>query len=255
MKFSAVVLAAIAQVASAHYFFDTVIVNGASTPSFRYIRDFTRPTRYNPIKLSANPAVDIRDNSYIDQGTDSRCNQGAFTNAGKTQVLEIAAGSDVSFKLGVGATIQHPGPSLFYMSKAPNNDVKSYDGSGDWFKIAQTGVCNTQGDFTTNAWCTWDKNTVTTTIPKSVPSGEYLLRVEHIGVHKSHVNQPEHFVSCAQIKVTGGGNGSPSPTTKFPGAYKASDPYANFSIYGGVKGFPFPGPAVWSGAQAKRFVA
>lgn len=50
-----------------------------------------------------------------------------------------------------------------------------------------------------------------------------------------------------QIKVQNGGNGNPGPTVKFPGAYKSSDPYANFSIYNGYKDFPMPGPAVWTG--------
>jgi len=68
-----------------------------------------------------------------------------------------------------------------YMSKAPNDDVKSYDGSGDWFKIFQEGVCNTNADFTTDAWCTWDRDWIAATIPKDTPSGEYLVRVEHIG--------------------------------------------------------------------------
>lgn len=73
------------------------------------------------------------------------------------------------------------GPALYYMSKAPGDDVKSYDGSGDWFKIGETGVCNEGGDFTKDAWCTWDKNQLTATIPTDTPSGEYLLRFEHIG--------------------------------------------------------------------------
>lgn len=67
------------------------------------------------------------------------------------------------------------------MSKAPGDDVKIYDGSGDWFKIGETGVCNEGGDFTKDAWCTWDKNTLTATIPSDIPSGEYLMRFEHIG--------------------------------------------------------------------------
>lgn len=50
-----------------------------------------------------------------------------------------------------------------------------------------------------------------------------------------------------QIKVVNGGNGKPGPMVKFPGAYKSSDPYATFSIWGGYKNFPMPGPAVWSG--------
>lgn len=51
-----------------------------------------------------------------------------------------------------------------------------------------------------------------------------------------------------QVKVTGGGNGTPGPLVKFPGAYKNSDAYANFSLYGGYKPFAFPGPTVWSGS-------
>src|SRR4051794_41212037 len=35
---------------------------------------------------------------------------------------------------------------------------------------------------------------------------------------------------------------------KFPGAYRDTDAYAKFSIYGGRMEFPFPGPAVWNGA-------
>ena len=34
------------------------------------------------------------------------------------------------------------------------------------------------------------------------------------------------------------------------GAYKATDAYANFSIYSGRKAFPMPGPKVWSSGSA-----
>lgn len=102
-------LALVVQGATAHYFFDVVIYNGQTSSSFQYIRDFTRVTRYNPTKLSSNPSVDIRDNAFIDVGTDARCNQGAFNNAGRTQVLSVTAGSELRVKLGVGATMEHPG--------------------------------------------------------------------------------------------------------------------------------------------------
>lgn len=42
---------------------------------------------------------------------------------------------------------------------------------------------------------------------------------------------------------------------KFPGAYKDTDEYANFSIYNGYKTFPFPGPAVWNGTSSSTPVA
>jgi hypothetical protein len=152
MKYS-IAFSAIAQVASAHYFFDTTIVNGVSSSSNEYIRASTRATAYNPIKFSGNPPEDIRDNSKFDEG-DGICNQGAFTNAGKTKVLEIAAGEELTVKLGVGAKMEHPGPGLVYMSHAPDDDVVAYDGTGDWFKIFEEGIC-TEGDFTSDAWCTW----------------------------------------------------------------------------------------------------
>ena len=104
----AIILTAIAQVASAHYFFDTNIINGVTQSTFKYVRSSTRAVRYNPIKYSSNPAADIRDGSFVD-GPDIRCNQGAFSSAGRTEVLSVAAGSEVRFRLGVGATMQHPG--------------------------------------------------------------------------------------------------------------------------------------------------
>jgi hypothetical protein len=242
MKVSALVIAAVAQVATAHYFFDTNIVNGVAQKQFEYVRQSSRQTKYNPIKFSSNPKADIRDGSTAD-GPDIVCNQGG-AKAGSTQVLTVSAGDEVKFKLAVGAKFQHPGPALVYMSKAPGS-VTSYDGSGDWFKIFQEGFCS--GDMQSTGWCNYNRDYVTAKIPKDTPNGEYLVRAEHIGVHRSHVNQPEHYVSCMQVKVQGGGSGKPGPMVKFPGAYKATDPYANFSIYNGVKPFPMPGPAVWSG--------
>jgi hypothetical protein len=242
MKVSALVIAAVAQVATAHYFFDTNIVNGAPQPAFKYVRQSSRQTKYNPIKFSSNPKADIRDGSTAD-GPDIVCNQGG-AKAGNTQVMTVNAGDEVKFKLAVGAKFQHPGPALVYMSKAPGS-VTSYDGSGDWFKIFQEGLCGSE--LKDSNWCTWNRDYVTAKIPKDTPNGEYLVRAEHIGVHRSHVNQPEHYVSCMQVKVQGGGSGKPGPTVKFPGAYKATDAYANFSIYNGNKAFPMPGPAVWSG--------
>lgn len=67
------------------------------------------------------------------------------------------------------------------MSRAEGGDVKSYDGSGDWFKIHEEGVCDTNGDFTKDAWCNYDENSISATIPSGTPDGEYLVRVEHIG--------------------------------------------------------------------------
>ncbi len=69
-------------------------------------------------------------------------------------------------------------------------------------------------------------------IPAATPSGDYLLRVEHIGLHSaSSAGGAQFYISCAQITVTGGGAGTPSPLVAFPGAYKATDPGLMLNIY------------------------
>lgn len=240
MKLNLLYATALAPLVSAHYFFDVLVAGGTESKSLQYIRENTRPLKYNPTKW-----VNTRDDMTPDL-TDFRCNKGAFESAGKTQTYTVQAGSKLAMKLAVGATMKHPGPALVYMSKAPST-VSTYEGDGDWFKIYEESVCNTSADFTTNAWCTWDKDRVEFTVPADTPNGEYLIRSEHIGVHGAHVGEAEFYYACAQVKVTGGGTGVPGPTVKFPGAYKKDDPSFNFSIWNGYKPYPMPGPAVWTG--------
>jgi hypothetical protein len=94
-----------------------------------------------------------------------------------------------------------------------------------------------------------DAATVSVKIPSSLPSGDYLIRVEQIGLHvASSVNGAQFYISCGQLTVTGGGSGSPSPLVSFPGAYKNTDPGLLINIYYPVPtNYTCPGPAVWSG--------
>jgi hypothetical protein len=82
--------------------------------------------------------------------------------------------------------------------------------------------------------------TLNFTIPKATPSGDYLARIEHIGLHAaSQKNGAQFYLSCAQITVTGGGSGTPSPLVSFPGAYSATDPGILIQIYWPVVSFAF----------------
>jgi hypothetical protein len=129
MKVSSFLIAAlVAQVVSAHYWFDTNIVNGAVQPTYKYVRESTRKTKYNPIKFSSNPAADLRDGSTID-GPDSRCNQGAFSNAGRTEVLTVNAGDEIRVRLAASSQFQHPGESRLLRYKP--NPVFCHTGHDD----------------------------------------------------------------------------------------------------------------------------
>jgi len=87
------------------------------------------------------------------------------------------------------------------------------------------------------------------TVPKNTPSGEYLVRGEHIGLHAaSSPGGAQFYIACGQISVTGGGSGTPGPLVAFPGAYKASDPGIQINLnYPVPKSYTAPGPPVWTG--------
>lgn len=40
-------------------------------------------------------------------------------------------------------------------------------------------------------------------------------------------------MECAQLRISGGGSGSPSPLVKIPGLYDTADPGIAFSIWNG----------------------
>jgi hypothetical protein len=85
-------------------------------------------------------------------------------------------------------------------------------------------------------------------LPSSLPSGEYLIRVEHIALHGAYgQGGAQFYIACGQINVTGGGNGRPGPLVSFPGAYSPTDPGILFDMYKPQQSYTPPGPAVWSG--------
>lgn len=90
------------------------------------------------------------------------------------------------------------------------------------------------------------KGKVDITIPKCIPSGNYLLRAELIALHgASSYPGAQFYMECAQINVTGGGSASPA-TVSFPGAYAGSDPGITINVSAGIYNYlpPLPPPAV-----------
>jgi hypothetical protein len=86
-------------------------------------------------------------------------------------------------------------------------------------------------------------------IPAATPNGDYLVRVEHIGLHGAgQLGGAQFYGSCGQITVTNGGSGNPTPKVAIPGVYVATDPAIQINIYWPlVTAYTPPGPAVWTG--------
>ncbi|KAH6903862.1 glycosyl hydrolase family 61-domain-containing protein [Coprinopsis sp. MPI-PUGE-AT-0042] len=215
------VLQAIAlfNLASAHYIFETLYAG--NTVAKAAVR---RP----------------KDNSPISNITslDMRCN---FDLYKATETVTVAAGSRVGFMLDGDKTVYHMGPASMWLGKAPGR-AADWDGSGKaWFKIAHWGAAFIP-KFT---FVSLNQREFYTTIPKSVSSGEYLLRMEHIGLHL--VGKPESFMSCAQIKITNGGKGRP-PMVTIPGHISMDEPGLSLDIYWPVPtAYTVPGPKPYRG--------
>ncbi|KAH7071084.1 glycoside hydrolase [Paraphoma chrysanthemicola] len=230
MRSTSACILALASAVTAHYQFPELIVNGQKTGPWTYVR---KGANYQ----SNGPLTDISSNAI-------RCYETA-QGAG-SQTYTVKAGDSVGFTAQSG--VSHPGPLLIYMARVPaGQTAAAFDGSGSvWFKVHSEGATFPGGSL---SWVSNGKSEVSFTLPKSVPSGEYLVRVEHIALHGAYeANGAQFYLSCAQIKVEGGGSGNPGPLVSFPGAYKSGDAGISLSIYyPPLTSYTPPGPPVWQG--------
>ncbi|KAL0769451.1 hypothetical protein CaCOL14_008759 [Colletotrichum acutatum] len=216
-------LVALSDFVSAHYRFTSLVVGGVNTGEYVHVR---RNTNYN------SPVTDVLSKDIV-------CNAGGLSSGPATQIATVAAGSTVNLPLppasdlftpplsasltltpfpvgfAMDQAIYHDGPVIVWLSPAAGSNVTTYDGSGPWAKIwelgAQTG--NGQIKFPASNQAGFNFQ-----IPSCTPPGEYLLRIEQIGLHSASAKAGAQFyISCAQIKVTGSGSGTSfSPTVRFP---------------------------------------
>lgn len=218
-----------------HYIFSQLLVNGQAVGGdYDYIRKNTNT--YMP-----SFTADVINSENL------RCNEGALNSPAQT--MEVKAGDELGAKLWYNEFIEHPGPGMIYMSKAPGA-VSEYMGDGDWFKVWESGPDNGPANVD-ESWGTWQKDSMSFTIPTDLPDGEYLVRFEHVGIHENHVGKSQFYMECAQVSVSGGGSGTPGPMVQIPGVYTAEDPAFTYSIWGGSDpGYTMPGPAVWTGGSS-----
>jgi len=120
-----------------------------------------------------------------------------------------------------------------YLSKV--SSAAGSDGSSPWFKIKEIGPTFPGGS--------WDMSqTYSVSIPSCIPAGEYLLRIEQLAIHNPG-GVPQFYISCAQVKVTGGGSKSFSGVS-IPGHIKSTDPGYTANIYNNFNSYTVPGPSV-----------
>ncbi|KAF7973043.1 hypothetical protein HWV62_16328 [Athelia sp. TMB] len=249
MKFNTlltfIATAVITQV-SGHYTFPSLVVGGTVTTAWEYVRE---TNNFN----TQNPVTDVT-------SSDLRCYDSA--TAGTASTVTVAAGSTLGIQSD--GTIYHPGVVNVYLAKAPSSGVAGFAGDGAvWFKVFQISAVTNGG--TSITWPAQSKPKsdsvvhrltssidlpgVSFTIPKNLPTGQYLVRIEAIALHvASTYGGAQFYISCGQINVTGGGSGTPGPLVAIPGVYTGYEPGILIDInYPIPKNYTQPGPAVWTG--------
>ncbi|KAJ4290479.1 hypothetical protein N0V90_010696 [Kalmusia sp. IMI 367209] len=217
--------------ANAHWTYDRIIVNGEVIGEpWQYVRQHTNGNNF----LSDVTSIDMR------------CNIDALSGV-NTSTYSVTAGDILGF--AVKDTFGHPGPQQVYISKAPE-DVKNYDGSGDWAKIYTLSDCQTQGCGTGDGivkWATYRAQTFNFKLPAETPAGEYLLRAEGIAIHAAQkIKGAQFYVACAQIKVTRNSTALLGPTIKFPGTYSSNSTGILIpKIWSQITNYTSPGPKLW----------
>ncbi|TEB30738.1 hypothetical protein FA13DRAFT_1774553 [Coprinellus micaceus] len=232
MKLLFAVFLSLTTLASAHYTFPALIVNGQTTPQWQYVR------RTNNFQ-SNGPVTDVR-------SIDFRC-YNSQTGAKAETYKGVSAGSKIGFT--ANGAVSHPSTTNIYMAKAPAGaDVANWDGSGAvWFKVHEISAVTDGGrsiSFPSNGMAKIEFN-----LPQSLPSGQYLVRMENVALHSAgSAGGAQWYISCAQIEVVNGGNGNPGPLVSIPGVYSGSEPGILINIYYPIPtSYVQPGPAVWRG--------
>ncbi|GAB1520025.1 hypothetical protein RhiTH_003098 [Rhizoctonia solani] len=237
MKWVALALA-VAPSVLGHFTMQYLWVNGVDQGQNTYLR----------VPPSNNPVTDVT-------STDIRCNVNGLTGSATGTKANVPAGANITLewhqhaqRTGEDAISGgHKGPVQVYIAKAPST-AASFDGSGTvWTKIYSSGLISASSQ-------TWATDVVNSNggkhsfiLPKSIPSGDYLIRGEIIALHVAQSYPGAQFyIGCAQISVVNGGSASP-PKIALPGAYKGSDPGITVNIYNGLTSYTAPGGTVWSG--------
>ncbi|KAI1169511.1 glycosyl hydrolase family 61-domain-containing protein [Nemania sp. FL0916] len=222
--------------------FGHLLVNGTETEKWKYVRYLTMTPEYAEMYPPDNEwakCAPVQDLAAIDL----RCNHEAQLFAHNTSTATVIAGEEIGFRIvrdfSPDLTIFHAGPGQVYLSKA--DDLSTYEGDGDWFKIASAGPIND------TQWELIGGIDMNFTIPLTTPPGTYLMRMEHIMPMDARFS-PQFYISCAHINVVGPGGGNPTELARFPGSYKREDPGLLLnSQFEDLDKYVAPGPSVWKG--------
>ncbi|ROT41928.1 cellulose-growth-specific protein [Sodiomyces alkalinus F11] len=224
MKYAAASALGFAALAHGHAIFQVISVNGEEAPLLSGLR---APGSNNPVENVNSP--------------DLTC--GLVTRVSR-DVIEVEAGDSIGawYQHVIGGAqypgdpdnpiaASHKGPLTAWLARvddAANAPVQGLE----WFKVAEdnfdtsTGRWGVDNLLDQDGWFYFD-------LPRCIAPGDYLLRVELLALHSAYGRGGAQFyTSCANLRVTAGGDFVPNDTVAIPGVYDAADPAIQIMIYG-----------------------
>ncbi|KAF7542232.1 hypothetical protein G7Z17_g11759 [Cylindrodendrum hubeiense] len=206
------------------------------------------------------PELDISSPDFVcRRGSEAAKNYGTIA-AGGTANFYWASDDKVINPNGWAES--HRGAVITYIAPC-NGDCTTVDKTAlKWTKIAEAGLisgpANTEG-----VWAT-DKlrengGVNSATIPSSIAPGKYVVRNELIALHRANIGEPEFYMQCGNLEVTGSGTDNLSASGVVASEiYSTSDSQLfGFSVYDSHDTtWAIPGPSLYTGyKKARKFRA
>ncbi|KAF2179518.1 lytic polysaccharide monooxygenase [Zopfia rhizophila CBS 207.26] len=233
---------------SAHGFVRGVTTSGAwtagSDPVWYYYPADSKPVTAGWDSLNQDLGF-VSPSAY--QTNDISCHKSA--TAGKAYV-NVQAGNNIQFYWNTWPD-SHKGPIINYIAPCNGECTTQSSGNLRWTKISQGGLISGSA---TGTWVTdtliQNNFTSSTTIPRNLKAGNYVIRHEIIALHGAQNDDgAQNYPQCLNLKVSGSGTAVPSGGTPATSLYTRTDPGIKFNLYTSFSSYQIPGPAVWTGGN------
>lgn len=288
-------LLATASLSQAHVEFVRLAHNGVWQPPLKYIRNRTSPWQEADTPRSNGYRQWTFPTYPSDSPTSVRCGRDSLSWASQTSTLKVKAGDEFEFiatnaptwvwdnKTQIqwdgcpegrggcvpedapipryyGFSIAHDGPASVFLSRVPDGqDIKDYDGSGEWVKIFTSGV-EFRDEGKRAFWLPIQGARLIAKLPPQTPAGQYLLRIDQIWPGAGSSAPPQQYPACAHIEVEPNSHSNPLPKgVKIPESLCSDCPGMMFVWQTGgstwldaLNGTLYPGGPIWDGETVRE---
>ncbi|KAK4182143.1 glycosyl hydrolase family 61-domain-containing protein [Podospora australis] len=283
-------LLAAAPLVHGHYSFIRLKTNGVWHEPLQYIRNKTSP-------FDEKQFVDSNflwryynwPTYFLDFPDSVRCGRGNLDHAKETQVLTIKAGDEVEIahlrsdpsewdngmfecaddrgacdhRPYYRTDFNHPGPLIIHLSKVPEGqDIKTYDGSGEWVKIHSRGLVSAKERPIKWELYVDEPPHLKFKIPAQTPPGQYLMRMDVLmaGMLNKYIKIGElgsfgqMYPTCAQLNILSQSTAQLPQGVLIPEIFAPEAPGMTHSsemqhFQSIDEGYRYPGGPRWTGEE------